>query len=91
MNLRQIRYFVAVAEEQHFCRAAQRVGIEQSPLSRAIRALERDVGVALLERTSRGSRLTPAGKVFLQYARSIIESLDSARMAAAIIAAGRHD
>ncbi len=90
MNLRQIRYFVAVAEEQHFSRAAVRVGIEQSPLSRAIRTLERDIGVTLLERTSRGSRLTPAGKVFLQYARSIIESLDAARVAARRTAAGQY-
>jgi DNA-binding transcriptional LysR family regulator len=54
MELRHIRYFIAIGEEQHFSRAAQRVGIAQSPLSRAIRALERDLGVTLLNRTTRG-------------------------------------
>jgi DNA-binding transcriptional LysR family regulator len=87
MKLSQMRYFVAVAEEQHFARAAQRIGIEQSPLSRAIRALERDVGVALLERSSRGSKLTSSGEVFLQHARTIIASIDRARCAARATAA----
>jgi DNA-binding transcriptional LysR family regulator len=82
MELRQILYFVAVAEEQHFSRAAQRVGIEQSPLSRAIRALERDLGVSLLERSTRGSRVTPAGEIFLEYARAILAHADRARVAA---------
>jgi DNA-binding transcriptional LysR family regulator len=81
MNLRHIRYFIAVAEERHFSRAAMRVGIEQSPMSRAVRALERDVGVTLFERSTRGSRLTPAGVLFLQHARSIVESLESAKLA----------
>jgi DNA-binding transcriptional LysR family regulator len=83
MNLRRIHYFVAVAEEQHFARAAQRIGIEQSPLSRAIRELECEVGVVLLHRSNRGSSLTPAGKIFLQHARSIIESLAAAKLAVA--------
>ena len=81
MEFRHLRYFVAVAEEQHFYRAAQRVGIEQSPLSRAIRALERDIGVNLLERSSRGSKVTPAGEIFLHHARTIVESVDCARRA----------
>jgi hypothetical protein len=51
MNFRHLGYFVAVAEERHFSRAAQRIGMEQSPLSRAIRSLERDLGVALLHRS----------------------------------------
>jgi len=82
MKFRHLRYFVAVAEERHFSRAALRVGIEQSPLSRAIRALERDLGVALLDRSARGSMVTPAGEIFLHHARSIIESADCARRAA---------
>jgi len=82
MELRQLRYFVAVADEMHFSRAAIRVGIEQSPLSRSIRALERDLGVRLLERSTRGSKLTSAGEVFLQHARTIIASADRAKRAA---------
>jgi DNA-binding transcriptional LysR family regulator len=82
MELRHLRYFVAVAEEMHFSRAAIRVGIEQSPLSRAIRALECDLGVRLLERSTRGSSLTLAGETFLQHARTIVALADRARLAA---------
>jgi hypothetical protein len=82
MNFRHVRYFIAAAEEQHFCRAAKRVGIEQSPLSRAISALERDIGVRLLERSTRGSKTTPAGQIFLEHARSIIAAVDLAILAA---------
>jgi DNA-binding transcriptional LysR family regulator len=69
MNLRHLRCFIAVAEELHFGRAARRLHVEQSPLSRTIRQLEADLGVTLLERTPRGVRLTPAGQVFLEEAR----------------------
>jgi DNA-binding transcriptional LysR family regulator len=82
MEFRHLSYFIAVAEERHFSRAAQRVGIEQSPLSRAIHALEQDLGVRLLERSTRGSKLTYAGEVFLQHARTIVASADRARLAA---------
>jgi DNA-binding transcriptional LysR family regulator len=81
MEFRHLRYFVAVAEEQHFSRAAQRIGMEQSPLSRAIRALELDIGVTLLERSTRGSKVTPAGQILLHHARSILDSADRARRA----------
>lgn len=64
MELRHLRYFIAVAEELHFGRAAERIGIEQSPLSRAVRELEEDLGVQLLARTSRSTRLTRAGEFF---------------------------
>jgi DNA-binding transcriptional LysR family regulator len=78
VETRELRYFVAVAEELHFGRAAQRLGMAQPPLSRAIRQLERRMGVALLERTSRLVRLTPPGQVLLTEARCTLTALDAA-------------
>ena len=75
---RELRYFVAVAEELHFGRAAQRLGIAQPPLSRAIRQLEHRMGVTLIERTSRQARLTPAGEVLLHEARHALEAVTAA-------------
>jgi len=72
MELRHLRHFIAVAEEQHFGRAAARLGIEQSPLSRSIRHLEAQLRTALLERSSRGSQLTRAGTALLPEARAIL-------------------
>lgn len=72
MDLRHLRHFVVVAEELHFGRAAARLGIEQSPLSRSIRDLEAQLRTALLERNSRGSHLTPAGAALLPEARAIL-------------------
>ncbi|MFF7209680.1 LysR family transcriptional regulator [Streptomyces sp. NPDC008238] len=78
LETRELEYFVAVAEELHFSRAADRLGIAQPPLSRAIARLERRMGVVLLERTSRRVGLTPAGEVFLEDCRRLLRELDGA-------------
>jgi len=78
MELRHLRCFVAVAEELHFARAAERLHIEQSPLSRAIKELEYDLGVQLFERTTRSTRLTWAGQVFSEDVRRIFATLEQA-------------
>lgn len=79
VSLSQIEYFVAVAEEGHMGRAAQRVHVSQPPLSRQIRALEEELGTPLFERTARGMRLLPAGERFLGPARDILRAVDGAR------------
>jgi DNA-binding transcriptional LysR family regulator len=92
VELRHLRYFVAVAEEASFTSAARRVHVTQQVLSTQIRQLEHSVGAQLLERTSRGVRLTAAGEAFLDSARDIMSALDrgvSAARNAARVAAGR--
>ncbi len=74
----QLRSFIAVARELHFGRAAQRLNMTQPPLSRHIQMLERELGVQLLVRTSRSVRLTPAGQVFFNEAKRILQQSEAA-------------
>ncbi|MDX3800516.1 LysR family transcriptional regulator [Streptomyces sp. AK04-3B] len=92
METRELRYFVAVAEELHFGRAAQRLGIAQPPLSRAIQQFERRLGAVLLDRTSRTVTLTEAGAVLLVEGRAALDAVDAAERRtrrAALAATGR--
>ncbi|WP_413043862.1 LysR family transcriptional regulator [Pseudomonas sp. YJ42] len=88
MELRHLRCFVVVAEELHFARAAARLHIEQSPLSRIIKDLEYRLGVQLFERTTRRTRLTWAGTVLLDEARRIFAVVDQAKASVKGAAAG---
>lgn len=87
-ELNQLRCFLAVAEELHFGRAAQRLSMSQPPLSRQIQLLEHELGVILLERTSRSVQLTRAGRSFLPEARQILRLSESAALSAKRIARG---
>lgn len=89
MELRHLRYFVAVAEQRHFGRAAERLHMAQPPLSQQIRQLESELGVTLLTRTTRRVDLTPAGSAYLDHARAILAAVDTAGEVASRIAAGR--
>jgi DNA-binding transcriptional LysR family regulator len=80
IELRHLRYFVAVAEELHFSRAAQRVHIAQPPLSAQIRRLEEMVGYPLLERTSRTVKLTASGEALLDRARRTLHRMEEVRV-----------
>ncbi|EMC2776610.1 LysR family transcriptional regulator [Pseudomonas aeruginosa] len=88
MELRLLRYFVAVAEELHFARAAERLGVEQSPVSRAMRNLEATLGVQLFDRSAHQTRLTWAGQVFLGECRRVLATVEQAVSAAKAAAQG---
>src|SRR6185436_7650292 len=89
MELRHLRYFVAVAEEQNVTRAAARLHVSQPPLSRQIRDLEGELGIALFEHGAKSVRLTEAGRVFLNEARAVLRRADEAVQMAKAVAQGQ--
>jgi DNA-binding transcriptional LysR family regulator len=88
VEVRQARYFIAVAEELNFSRAADRLRMSQPPLSQAILQLERQLGLTLLNRSSRSVRLTDAGHLFLEQCRLLVSASDRAREVAALANGG---
>jgi LysR family transcriptional regulator, benzoate and cis,cis-muconate-responsive activator of ben and cat genes len=89
MDLRRLRYFVAVAEETNIGRAANRLNISQPPLTRQIHQLEKEVGTSLFQRTSKGVQMTNAGKVLLEEARNILVLADRARQRTRLAGTGQ--
>ena len=89
MELRHLRYFVAVGEEEHYGRAAQRLHLAQPALSRQIRDLEEEIGFSLFDRLPRGVKLSAAGKLFLTDARRILREIEEAKLRAERIAQGK--
>ena len=91
MELRQLEYFVAVAEQLHFRRAAEQLAIGQPAVSQQIARLERELGVALFDRSARSVSLTAAGSRVLPYAREALAAADRARSAARSPTTGERD
>ena len=83
VTFRQLRYFLVLAEELHFGRAAERLNISQPPLSTSLKQLEENLGFALLQRNQRGVQLTPAGRVYAESVRQVLTQLEAAEAAAA--------
>ncbi|WP_421534554.1 LysR family transcriptional regulator [Pseudomonas marginalis] len=88
LDLRKLRYFLTVAEELHFGRAALRLHLAQPPLTRQISALEAELGFKLFDRTSRTVTLTAQGRAFLPYARGVLDQVELAQVIASKLAAG---
>ena len=88
MELRHLRHFVAVAEEEHYERASRRLRVAQPALSRQIQDLEEEVGFKLFDRLPRGVKLSTAGTLFLGDARRILQEVSEAAMRAARVARG---
>src|SRR5258708_20387702 len=88
MELRHLRYFVAVGEEQHYGRAAERLRVAQPALSRQIQDLEEEIGVKLFDRLPRGVKISAAGISFLDDARRILQQVNEATIRAGGVAAG---
>src|SRR6185436_10317975 len=89
MELRHLRYFVAVGEEQHYGRAAQRLRVAQPALSRQIQDLEEEIGFKLFDRLARGVKISAAGKQFLQEAHRILQQVTEATARAKRVALGQ--
>jgi DNA-binding transcriptional LysR family regulator len=89
MELRHLRYFVAVGEDQHYGRASRRLGVAQPALSRQIQDLEKEIGVKLFDRMPRGVKLSAAGELFLEDARRILQDIGGATARAARVARGQ--
>src|SRR5258708_30288550 len=89
MELRHLRYFIAIGEEQHYGRAAHRLRVAQPALSRQIQDLEEELGFKLFDRLPRGVRLNSAGKLFLEDARRILQEISEAALRAGRVARGR--
>ena len=89
MELRHLRYFIAVGEEQHYGRAAGRLRVAQPALSRQIQDLEEEIGVKLFERLPRGVKISAAGKSFLEDTRRILQQVNEATLRAGRVARGQ--
>jgi DNA-binding transcriptional LysR family regulator len=89
MELRHLRYFVAVGEEQHYGRAAQRLRVAQPALSRQIQDLEDEIGFKLFDRLPRGVKISAPGKLFLEDSRRILDQVHEATMRAERLARGQ--